>query len=80
MSAMRGRAALETAVLRATIAALDNAEAAAPPVSGGRFVQFTFGDRSAEVPRLNLGADAVRELIETEVRSRRETAIVARYL
>lgn len=72
--AMRARAVLETAVLRATIAVLDNAQAVPPPVSGGRYVQFAFGDPSAEVPRLNLSADAVRELLEQEVGSRREAA------
>jgi uncharacterized protein YqeY len=73
-SAMMARAALETAALRAIIAALDNAQAVPAHDRHARYVVHKFGDPSAEVPRLRLGLDDVRKLLEREVRDRVEAA------
>ena len=73
-NAMRARAAAETAILRALIAALDNAQAVPLPPGHQRYVEHAFGDRAAEVPRLRLDAAAVRRLIEQEAKSRADAA------
>ncbi len=73
-SAMRARNAEETAVLRALIAALDNAQAAPVGDKHLRYVVHQFGDRSAEVPRLSLDEAEVRCLVEREVASRHADA------
>ena len=72
--AMRARASLEVGVLRALIAAVDNAQAV--PIGGGhqRYVVHTFGDASAEVPRLMLDVAQVERLLEGEIANRRMAA------
>ncbi len=66
--AMRARRAVDVSVLRSLIGALDNAEAV--PVAPGPYVSRTFGDGSAEVPRLVLSAEDVRRVVEEEALSR----------
>ena len=73
-SALRARDALETSVLRAIIAALDNAQAVPAHDKHVRYVVHEFGDRKAEVPRLRLDVLDVQLLLETEIRSRAEAA------
>jgi len=72
--AMQARAKLETSLLRAIIAALDNAQAVPARDKHARYVEHEFGDPAAEVPRLRLDAQDVRTLLEQEIRSRREAA------
>ncbi len=72
--AMRARDALETAVLRAVIAALDNAQAVPAGDAHQTYVERPFGDASAEVPRLILGTKAVEALLEAEAADRLEAA------
>ena len=73
-SAMRARDARRTAVLRAVIAALDNAQAVPAGERHVRYVERAFGDPSGEVPRLCLDAADVRALLEGEVANRRNAA------
>ncbi len=56
-AAMQAKAADEVRVLRALIAALDNAEAVPPET--GPYVPRAFGDATAERPRRQLDEDAV---------------------
>ncbi|NBD11379.1 MULTISPECIES: GatB/YqeY domain-containing protein [Corallococcus] len=74
--ALRTRSALASAVLRETLAALDNAEApdvsVAPPSVRGAVAGTAGGLGSGEVPRLELTPDAVRAVIAREIQERRE--------
>lgn len=74
--ALRTRNALASAVLRETLAALDNAEApdvsVAPPSIHGTVAGTAGGLGSGEVPRLELTPDAVKAVIEREIQERRE--------
>lgn len=72
--AMRARATPDVGVLRALIAALDNAQAVPIGDTHQRYVEHQFGDRSAEVPRLGLDGAEVRRLLDHEVTSRTEAA------
>lgn len=67
-AAMRARAADEVRVLRALIAAFDNAEAVA--VEGKPDPFRKLGDPSGEVARRELGAGEVGALLEAEIESR----------
>ncbi|MCP3097889.1 GatB/YqeY domain-containing protein [Myxococcus sp. K15C18031901] len=73
--AMKARNAPAAAVLRETLAALDNAEApdvsVAPAQVGGVIAGSAGGLGSGEVPRLVLSPEAVDALIQKEVRERR---------
>jgi uncharacterized protein YqeY len=73
-SAMQARATSDVAVLRAMIAALDNAQAVPAGDRHVRHVAHAFGDPGVEVQRLSLGAGTVRALLEREAESRREAA------
>lgn len=72
-AAMKAGATGETGVLRALVAALDNAEA--PPIrqSPDAALGHAFGSGAAEVERLLLGKDAVRRVLLAEI-AERETA------
>ncbi|MDC0712085.1 GatB/YqeY domain-containing protein [Stigmatella sp. ncwal1] len=74
--ALRTRSALASAVLRETLAAIDNAEApdvsVAPPSVGGTFAGSAGAVGSGEVPRLALTPDAVNAVIEREIQERRD--------
>jgi len=73
-TAMRTRNALDIAVLRVIIAALDNAQAVPLPEGRQRYVVREFGDGSAEAPRLRLAEEDVRNLLIQEVRDREDAA------
>ena len=76
--ALRARDADAVAVLRETLAALDNAEAAsldlAPPVEHGVIAGGVAGLGAGEVPRLALGPEAATEVVQREARERRDAA------
>jgi uncharacterized protein len=76
--ALRERKAYAVAVLRETLAAIENAEAvdvsAAPPVQHGHIAGGVAGVGAAEVPRRVLSAEAVTELVERELEERRAAA------
>lgn len=73
-SAMQARDAFETSVLRALIAALDNAQAVPAADKHARYVVHAFGDPAAEVPRLRLQMQDVQTLLEKEIAARRDAA------
>jgi uncharacterized protein YqeY len=73
-SAMQARAKLETSVLRAIIAALDDAQAVPVSDKHVRYVVHEFGDPAAEAPRLRLSVPDVQKLLEREIKDRREAA------
>jgi uncharacterized protein YqeY len=76
--AMRTRQAHAVAVLRETLAAIDNAEAAdpsaAPPAQHGVIAGGVAGLGAGEVPRRRLGAEAVTAIVEREIQERRDAA------
>jgi uncharacterized protein len=76
--ALRARQAHAVAVMRETLAAIDNAEAAeasaAPPVEHGVIAGGVAGLGAGEVPRRALSAEAVTAIVEREVQERREAA------
>jgi uncharacterized protein YqeY len=79
-AAIRGRQAHAVAVLRETLAAIDNAEAvdtsAAPPVQHGVIAGGVPGLGAGDLPRRTLGPDEVAAIIEREIAERREAADV----
>jgi uncharacterized protein YqeY len=74
VSAMKARRADEARVIRALVAALDNAEA--PPLPAGQKPADInrFEDGSAEVARLALDAAQVRAVIAAELHEREAAA------
>ena len=74
--ALRTRNAPASAVLRETLAAIDNAEApdmsVAPAPVGGGIAGSTGGLGSGEVPRLLLSPEVVDALIQREIQERRD--------
>jgi len=70
LAAMRAKATVEVAVLRALVAALDNAQAVPLAPGHQRYVEYRFGDRSAEVPRLAVSGVEVADLLDRERRDR----------
>lgn len=72
--AMRAKEARRVRVLRALIAALDNAQAVPPEDRHTRYEVRSFGDRSAEVERLRLGETEVGRLLTQEITARTEAA------
>lgn len=76
--ALRARQTHAVAVLRETLAAIDNAEAAdasaAPPVQHGVIAGGVPGLGAGEVPRRVLGAAAAAAIVELEIQERREAA------
>lgn len=69
-AAMQARATDEVRLLRALIAALDNAEAVSGEVVPDKYVSRAFGDPSGEVPRLLLDNEAVARLLADEIEAR----------
>jgi uncharacterized protein len=69
-AAMQARASGEVRLLRALIAALDNAEAVPGGALVEKYVPRAFGDSSGEVARLELDAGAVTRLLAAEVEAR----------
>jgi uncharacterized protein YqeY len=72
--AMRARASLEVGVVRALIAALDNAQAVPIGDAHQRYVVHAFGDGATEVPRLVLDAARVEGLLGDELAGRLQAA------
>src|SRR4051794_40920127 len=76
--ALRTRQAHAVAVIRETLAAIDNAEAAepgaAPPVQQGVIAGGVAGLGAGEVPRRVLSAAAVTAVVERELQERRDAA------
>lgn len=74
--ALRGRNTQAVAALRATLAAIDNAEApaagTAPTSIDGAFAGSVGALGSGEVPRLALMPEAVQAVIDRELHERRE--------
>ncbi|NOK15854.1 hypothetical protein [Corallococcus carmarthensis] len=81
-NALRTRNASASAVLRETLAAIDNAEApdisVAPAPLGGAIAGSAEGLGSGEVSRLLLSPEAVEALIQRELQERRDA--VALYI
>jgi len=69
-AAMRGRRVAEVKVLRGLIAAIDDAQAVPVGNLHETYVVRAFGDPSVEVPRRDLGAEELRQLLESESRAR----------
>lgn len=74
--AMRERSTAKTAVLRETLAAIDNAEAAdgsnAPGVQHGVIAGGVAGLGAGEVARRSLTPEEVRAIVERELAEKRE--------
>ncbi|MFP2957626.1 hypothetical protein ACLEPN_07270 [Myxococcus sp. 1LA] len=74
--AMRARSTQAAAVLRETLAAIDNAEApdigVAPVAVDGGFAGSAGGLGSGEVARLALTPEAVQAVVDREVQERRD--------
>lgn len=77
--AMRARQTAQVAVLRDTLAAIDNAEAAdasrAPPVEHGVIAGGVAGLGAGEVARRSLGPEEVRAIIDRELEEKREAEV-----
>jgi len=72
--AMQTRSAAETKLLRALIAALDNAQAIPLGERHDRYVELRFGDRSAEAPRRILSDADLDRLLQREIQERQDAA------
>lgn len=73
-TAMKGRNALLTRVIRSLMAAIDNAEAPALTLERTTPVQHQFENRSAEVERLQLDWPAVHNILRAELQERERAA------
>jgi len=72
-AAMRARAADETRLLRALLAAVDNAQAV--PVAPGRSaLPNSFADGASEVPRIALTESALHAVLTAEIAERERAA------
>ena len=69
-AAMKRRANDETRLLRALLAALDNAEAVSVGTAHDRYQVRMFGDSSVEVPRRVLSEADIRDLLSRETAER----------
>lgn len=74
LSAMKAGRTAETKLLRALVAAIDNAEA--PPLPSDRKAadQHRFSDGSAEIERLDLSAEAIHAILTAEMNERENAA------
>lgn len=76
--ALRARDAAATAVIRETLAAIDNAEAAdfsaSPPARSETIAGAAEGLGAGEVARRELSPGDVKAIVERELRERREAA------
>lgn len=73
-TAMKNRNELQTRVIRALVAAIDNAEAPALAPERTAPVQHQFENRSAEIERLRLNRPAVRAVLLAELQERERAA------
>jgi len=74
LEAMKAGRAEEVKVMRAVIAAIDNAEAAPLPGLRPASDQHRFSDGSAEIERSTLSHDMVRSLFVAELKEREQAA------
>lgn len=74
-AAMRTRDTTATTVLRAVIAAIDNAQAVPVDLSGPASAMRSFGDSAGEVARIMLGEDDLRILLAREAAEREEASV-----
>ena len=72
--AMKERLPAEVKVLRALLAAIDNAEAPPLPEGSGAAVQHAFASGSAEVERRRLGRDDLHRLLAAEIQEIQQAA------
>jgi uncharacterized protein YqeY len=73
-TAMKDRCIMEARVIRALVAAIDNAEAPPVPERQTALALDSFRTRSAEVDRLVLSRDQVRDVLLTEIHERERAA------
>lgn len=73
-AAMKARRSAETSLLRAILAALDNAEAVPVGTAHDRYAVRMFGDPSVEAPRRVLSEADVRALLLRETADREMAA------
>jgi uncharacterized protein len=73
-AAMKDRLTMEAKVIRALIAAIDNAEAPPVPTQQSALSLDRFRNGSAEVERLLLSGDQVRDVLLAEIRERERAA------
>lgn len=73
-AAMKARRSDETGLLRALVAALDNAEAPALPAAAVASEQRRFDRGEAETRRLDLGPAEVRAILRREIEERERAA------
>lgn len=73
-TAMKSGRTLEVRVIRALVAALDNAEAPPAARPSGAYTQHRFDSGSAEVERLLLAADRVQCVLSAEIDEREHSA------
>ncbi len=75
---MKARDPVVVAVLRTTLAAIDNAEAvqagAAPVTSSSHIAGASAGVGSSDVPRRALSADEIRAIVRQQAEERRQAA------
>jgi uncharacterized protein YqeY len=71
--ALKTRDGRTAEVLRALIAAIDNAEAV-PVVRAGPYRELAFGDPAAEVPRRALGNAEIAAVLKAEIAERQAAA------
>ena len=74
VAAMKERRTRDAQLLRALVAALDNAEAPAMP-GGPAPHQHAFGDGTAEIARLRLTAADVEAVLLAEIAEREQAAV-----
>lgn len=72
--AMKDGRRIEAKVIRALIAAIDNAEAPPAPAGQTAPVRHDFRSRSAEVERILLNGTQVRQVMLEEIRERERSA------
>jgi uncharacterized protein YqeY len=73
-TAMKGGSTIKVKVIRALVAAIDNAEAPPARTEQGEPVQHRFESRSAEVERLLLSRSRVRDVLLREIHERERAA------
>lgn len=74
VSAMKDKRIADAKVIRALVAAIDNAEAPPLPAGQSSFVQHHFQNRSAEIERLALGDAHVHEIVLADITERENAA------
>jgi len=73
-AAIQARSAAQIGLLRALLAALDNAQAIPLGERHDHYVELRFGDRSAEAPRKTLSDADLDDVLQREMRERQDAA------